>query len=107
MGRRRLKKWNGMIIFSRDFDDREFEGRSRQLSVYLAAYSQKDALELLESYGHPTSMYEFRGWWTPGCWGNAMEPVCPDEDDPPRRGMWIDYQDGELPRFLEPGTVRY
>lgn len=96
---RRLKKWNGLVMF-----------RGGQRSVYIAAYTQKDALELLEGYGHPTSMYEFRGWWSPG-WGNPMLPICGFDQEPPKRGMWVGaWHSGggdEKPRFIEPGTKVY
>jgi len=107
MRKRRLKKWNGLLIFHYDQDGKSFTDRPEyhrapQLSVYVAAYSQKDALALLEEHGHPTSLYEFREWWNPGCWGNAMLPICPDRSDPPERGMWVNWP-GIGPTLIESG----
>ena len=90
---RKLKTWNGMLFFSKDNKGNQLEYNRMQRSAYVCAYSQKDALVLLEEFGHPTSLYEFRGWWSDR-WGNTMAGVERE------RGLWVDFGEGPV-RLLE------
>lgn len=80
MRKRKLKVWNGDLIFN----EPDLEGRP-QLHVSICAYSQKDAVELLRGHGHRVTLHEFRGYWI-GCWGNSMDGIEPE------RGMWVEYE---------------
>lgn len=85
MRKRKLKVWNGTLAFSQDAEGRELSGNRCQRDVSLCAYSQKDAIALLEEYGHPMSLYEFRDFWA-DCWGNSMTGVERE------RGIWVEYE---------------
>lgn len=78
---RKLKLFNG-----RDWDCRGH--------LYVAAYSVKDAVELINAayrkVNHlenrldvnPTSLNEVNTYYSKGCWGNPMDGVVPE------RGVW-------------------
>lgn len=77
---RKLKFWNGRIFLG-------INGRRNQVYANICAYSQKDAIALLEEQGEHTSLYELREWWS-DCWGNSMKDVVP------KRGLWVELEDG-------------
>ena len=82
-----LKLWNGRSPV-RDY-----------AHVYIAAYSQADAIRLLEEYnGHSTRgiQTEFKVYYAK-CWGNKMKDVTPE------RGIWVvkdNYIDSPLVRLI-------
>lgn len=78
---RKLKLWNG-----RDWDCRGH--------LYVCAYSQKDAVDLLnQAYRkirgyenrpdiNPTTLCEIRKYWNSKGWGRSMDGITPE------RGVW-------------------
>jgi hypothetical protein len=63
-----LKIWNG-----RDW--------KAQGHIYVAAYSKKQALELVRKaagYEGACSMHEINVYWSAGCWGNSMDGITPE-----------------------------
>jgi hypothetical protein len=64
--------------------------------AYVAAYSNKDCVELLRQAGHTImSLYELNGWWSKGAWGNSMDGITPE------RGVWLQRDgDGKPERIL-------
>lgn len=68
---RTLKKWNGRCRLS---------GNSKQGSANIAAYSQKQAAELLAKASGCTngSLTEIIKYFSP-CWGNSMNGIEPTE----------------------------
>ena len=82
MGMKKLKIWNGG-----DWD-------SKGGHLYVAAYSQKDAADLASEAYRKVRGYtdrpdlkmigisEIRTYWSPNCWGNAMDGITPE------RGVW-------------------
>jgi hypothetical protein len=76
-----LKLWNG-----RDWGSHGH--------LYIAAYSLKDAVDLVNAAYrkirgledmldvHPMSLTEARNYWNKNCWGNPMNGVVPE------RGVW-------------------
>lgn len=68
---KKLKVYGGLVM----------EGRNQKRTI-VAATSQKRAMELLKSKGHPFSAYEFRGWW--GETKNNIELATATEE-----GVWV------------------
>ena len=72
---KQLKKWNG----------RAHGSKYKRGYVYVAAYSQKQAAELVSKacFGeeHPdlVSATEIRTYYNSGAWGNAMNGIEPTE----------------------------
>ncbi len=64
-----LKIWNG-----------RGHGKYNRGHIYVAAYSQKQATELIakacETY---IGSSEIRNYYSLGCWGNSMEGIVPTE----------------------------
>jgi len=92
---RRLRLWNGHVFFYRvryEEGDRE----RRQFHANVCAYSQKDAVALLEEFGMHESLYHFRGYWSP-CWGDSMDEVEPE------RGVWIEFERSQSPVKIKAG----
>jgi hypothetical protein len=74
MRKRTLKIWNG----------RWLDGERRDAHVYVAAYSRPDIRALFVELGlHPPSISEIAVYWSPRCWGTAMDGITPE------RGVWI------------------
>jgi len=65
---KQLKKWNGS------------SGRTKYGHANIAAYTQKDAIELLKKVDGFSMMNltHFRGYYSP-CWGNDMNGIEPTE----------------------------
>lgn len=80
------------------FNGRDWKCQGGRL--YVAAYSAKDAIDLVnEAYrklrGYTdrpdirvVSVSELRTYWSKGCWGNSMDGVTPE------RGVWWGKEDG-------------
>lgn len=67
---RKLKFWNGRW------------GRNQH--AYVAAYSQADAVALINSVtNNQFTLHEIQKYWSP-CWGNPMKGVTPE------RGLWVE-----------------
>jgi len=79
---RKLKVWNGLVWLNR-----------KQISSSICAYSQKDAVNLLNELGFSFTLGEFRDYWPP-CWGNSMDGIEPE------RGLWIEMERGKPERFV-------
>jgi hypothetical protein len=68
--------------------------------LYVAGYSQKDMVELInEAYGKVRgngcvgsyTLGYFRGYGSMGCWGDSMNGIVPE------RGVWWEKKYGEKP----------
>ena len=88
---KKLKIWNGRT-------------NNCKGHLYVAAFSQKDACDLVnEAYrkekGYvdrsdiaPYSLNEVRNYWHPNCWGTAMDGITPE------RGVWLVDDGSKVPR---------
>jgi len=75
---RKLKVWNGLVLS-------RVKGKTTQLHANVCAYSQKEAVEILNSYSqYSQSLYYFRLMWS-DCWGNSMNDIVPE------RGLWVEF----------------
>lgn len=66
---KKLKIWNGG----------HYNGKTH---YSVAAYSQKQAAELVTKAGYPTTISELRTYFSP-CWGNNMNGITPEV------GVWV------------------
>jgi len=72
---KQLKIWNGRG-YGRTYD---------RGHIYVAAYSQKQAAELVsrachgDEYPDLVSTNEIRVYYSAGCWGNPMDGITPTE----------------------------
>jgi hypothetical protein len=72
---KQLKIWNG----------RAHGSKYKRGHVYVAAYSQKQAAELVskacfgEEYPDIVSVHEIKTYYSPGAWGNSMNGIEPTE----------------------------
>lgn len=83
--KRSLKVWTGLVRVS---------GKTGQLSANVCAYSQKDAIDLINSFSpYSSTVHELRNYWS-DCWGNSMNDIVPE------RGLWIEYQRGKPERVI-------
>lgn len=77
-GMKKLKFFNGRGL-----------GKWTRSHLYVAAYSQKHAVELLKQANGGVHDYcgisEIRNYWSP-CWGTAMQKTVPNPDGP---GVWV------------------
>lgn len=85
------------------FNGRDLDGEGL---LYVAAYSQKDAIDLLnQAYRngrkledrldvHPYTLREIQIYWNKGHWGNTMDGITPE------RGVWRDGKWGKTPKRL-------
>jgi len=70
---KKLKIWNGRGDF------RKLDGH-----LYVCAYTQKDAIELLTKAGHERmTTRELNTYWSANCWGTPMAGITPE------RGVWF------------------
>ena len=72
---KKLKKWNGTAIYNR-----------KQVHVNIAAYSQKQAREILSSaggFGYVQS--NLISDYFSDCWGNSMDGIEPTEPS-----IWVE-----------------
>ena len=70
---KKLKIWNGRGDF------RKLDGH-----LYVCAYTQKDAIELLNQAGHEhMTTRELSTYWSANCWGTSMAGITPE------RGVWF------------------
>ena len=83
---RKLKFFNGRGL-----------GQWERCRLYVAAYSQKHAVELLNQANHYCGMSELRNYWFPR-WGYAMQKAVPAPDGP---GVWV-----EMFSFSEKSQVK-
>jgi hypothetical protein len=66
-----LKIWNG-----------RGHGKFQKGHIYVAAYSQKQAAELVGTacgLGYPLGVSEIRNYYSFDCWGNDMQGIVPTE----------------------------
>lgn len=64
---KKLKMWNGRGL-----------GRLNNYHISVAAYSQKQAAELVsEASGIRAGISEIRDYYSP-CWGNSMDGITPE-----------------------------
>jgi hypothetical protein len=80
--KRKLKVWNGMVFIGR-----------KQVPASFCAYSQKDAVALLNETGLAYTTGEIRNYWSP-CWGNSMDGIERE------RGLWIEMERDKPERFV-------
>jgi hypothetical protein len=77
---KKLKLWNG----------RWFDFKSH---VFVAAYSQKEAIELLNNTGSKfMNLYQLKTYFSE-CWGTRMSGITPE------RGVWL--EDFKPPREIK------
>lgn len=81
---RSLRLWNGRW------------GRNNEQHIYIAAYSQKDAVNVIEElFGDRPrlTLYELQKYFSPH-WGNPMDGIKPE------RGAWITHSWRETPQRI-------
>jgi len=67
---KQLKIWNGTV----------WSGDYKYGSVYVAAYSMKQAVELInKALGTYMSPSIIKNYYHKGCWGRAMDGIVPTE----------------------------
>lgn len=84
---KKLKKWNGPGPCS---------GIYNKWRINVAAYSQKQAVELIDTYvpNSFASITEIREYFSP-CWGNDMEGISPIDPS-----LYVCSPNGELVRLF-------
>lgn len=93
MKERKLKIWNGRT--------NDCKGH-----LYVAAYSQKDCVDIANAAYRklkgwedrpdiaPYALNEIRNYWSPDCWGTPMDGIAPE------RGVWMVEDGGKVPRRI-------
>jgi len=61
---KRIKLFNGTVY-----------KQGRSFSIFIGAYSQKHAVELLEQAGHHTTLSDIVNYWHKNCWGVQMTGI--------------------------------
>ena len=83
---RKLRLWNGRAYCCRKPSDPFWKGvpHNEGGNAYVAAYSRADVRRVIEEYtGYKPGDTEIREYWSPDCWGNAMDGITPE------RGLWV------------------
>lgn len=85
---RPLEVWNGpgwecKRVGDARWDDIRDPGTVR---MYVCAHSAADARRIIAAYsGREPTEGHFKGWWSKGCWGAAMDGVARE------RGLWAHF----------------
>lgn len=81
---KKLKLWNGRGL-----------GRLDRQHINVAAYSQKQAAELVSTAsGINATVGEIKNYFAP-CWGNPMDGIIPTVPC-----LWVEIKNGEPPKQL-------